>query len=105
MAIKIDVPDAPESFSEVTLSGKKYVFHFRYSTLEDVYYFDIAYNGSPVISGLRMSPAVLNTAKYDLPAFKDGVLGVFKLKETPELPNRNNVGIGKDYELIYFPYV
>lgn len=104
MSVKIDIPDSPEPITEVTLSGKKYLFHFRFSTVENTYYFDISYQGEKIIRGLRVTEGTLSTGKYDIPDFNGGVLGVFKLKETDEPPNRNNVGIGKVYELVYIPF-
>lgn len=100
--VKIDVPDLSEPLVEVTLSGKSYLFRFHYSNVEDRYYLDISYKNVPVVSGLKLLEAAL-TLKQDLPEFKEGNLFLVPLQSTTEPPSRNNIGVGKPYELIYIP--
>jgi hypothetical protein len=100
-AVKINIPDLAESETTVSLSGEKYVFRYHFSSLEQTYYLDIYYQDILVIAGLKLLAGVVITGKYDLPLFDNGFLLVAKLKETSEKTNRNNIGIGKAYELIY----
>lgn len=98
--IKIGVPDLAQPSTEISLSGIKYNFLFHYSTVESCYYLDIYSQDELILGGIKLIEGLL-TFKYDLPLFPNGELLLVKLKETSELPSRNNVGIGKAYELIY----
>jgi len=104
MAIKIDIPDSSFSETEITLGGISYNFIFRYSGLEDTFYLDLEREEQRLVSGLRLNTGNLLTGKYDLPDF-EGQLVLVRLKETDQPPSRDNVGIGKAYELIYLEEV
>ena len=99
--LKISIPDSADTASPVSLGGETYDFRFNYNTVDQVYRLDIYQLGTLVISSLDLKTGSYITGKYDIPAFNHGELFVARIRYTPEDPNRNNIGIGKPYELIY----
>jgi hypothetical protein len=101
MALKINVPDSANTQSNVSLGGSNYLFDFTFNDRDGRYRLTISLNGESVISGLKLIENVIITQKYDLPDFDHGELLLVKIKDTTDPAGRNNIGIGKAYELIY----
>ena len=102
MPLLISVPDSANAASEVTLGGQDYTFEFNFNTRDSRYRFDILQNNVPVIRGLKIVENASLTSKYDLPNFNHGELLVINTEQTSDPVGRNNFGIGKPYELVYF---
>lgn len=102
--IKINVPNIPESSVRVTLGGLLYTFNFRYNTTTGKYYLTITYNNTTLVSSLKLVDGVLLLKKYSISEFNHGDLFVAKMKETDESVGKDNIGVGKAYELIYIPF-
>jgi len=99
--LKIAIPDAADADIRPTLGGESYLFSFNYNTVDQVYRLDIYQDEALVIGSLDLKTGSYITGKYDIPAFNHGELFIARLRYTPEDPHRNNIGIGKPYELIY----
>lgn len=102
MPLKINVPDSPSAIPTVALGGINYEFEFSYSDRTQRYSIDIRLGGNILISGLKVIEDTSLTSKYDLPLFDHGQLFIVKLKDSFEPAGRDNFGIGKAYELLYY---
>lgn len=103
---KIKVPSTPYATMSVALGKKTYELTFRYHQLSDEeygrWYLDISYNGTVLITSLKMMENVSLLRKYAIPELEGVNLFLVKLKNTDEPCSRDNFGLGKAYELVYF---
>ena len=102
MPLKISIPDSSNATSDISLGGINYTFGFYYNSRDQRYRIDIYEGTTPVIIGLKVVENTILTYKYDLPDFDHGELVVFQFKDTSAPVGRDNFGIDKAYELIYF---
>lgn len=102
MPLLIAVPDSANASSEVTLGGQDYTFRFDFNSRDLRYRISIFQNEVPVVLGLKVVDNAALTAKYDLPQFNHGELYVVQSERTPDPVGRDNFGVGKAYELVYF---
>lgn len=98
---RISVPDSANTETPVSLGGESYSFKFSFNSTNDKYYLDIIYQGVTIISGLKLIPNVYLLKKYALSNFSHGDLIVVNMNNTPDDVGRDNLGIGKPYELFY----
>lgn len=99
--LSITIPDSSYSPTPVTLGGELYNFVYTYNDIEETFALDIYYQNKLMIGSLSLKEGSIITKKYDLPDFSHGELFLAKVKATDRPPTRDNVGIGKSYELIY----
>lgn len=99
--LSISIPDSAYSSSPVSLGGELYDFRFNYNDVDSVYRLDIYYQQKLMVGSIDLKLGSLLTDKYNLPDFSHGELFLAKVKATEEPPTRDNIGIGKAYELIY----
>lgn len=99
--IIVSTPDASNSSSFVTLGGELYTIRYNFNGVDKVWRIDLYYQNKLIIASLDLKLGTLITGKYDLPEFDHGELFLAKVKATAEPPIRDNVGVGRAYELIY----
>lgn len=102
MPLKINIPDSSNAVPKVSLGGITYDFHFYTNRIDGKYHLDIYLDGVLLQGSLKLLENVFILQKYVIPDFSHGDLFLAKLKDTSELPGRDNIGVGKPYELIYF---
>lgn len=99
--LSIPIPDSAYSEVEVSLGGSAYNFVFNYNSMDTTYRLDIFSGGESVIYGVLLIEGSSLLGKYTLPLFDHGELFVAKLEATDRKPSRDNIGLGKAYELLY----
>lgn len=102
--LKLNVPETSNTKIKVSLNGTIYTFHFKYNTKDERWYIDILLFERVIASSLKIVPEQ-DLLKFVSKTVLDGSLFPLKLKKTDEPLGRNNFGIGKEYELVYFPPV
>lgn len=105
MPVKIPVPDA--SWGEVTvpLGGETYDITYRYVERdpEDPHWrMDIYQGTTTVMVGIKLVADSPLIGIYALDDFRHGEILCQKMLSTNDTPGRGNVGIGKEYELVYY---
>ena len=105
---RIPIPSISYSEVDVTLSGKRYTFTFRFKKrLAPAGRWKLDINDSDGILIYRGFTLLEETAlNAHLPTinFPDGILIVIRINQDDELCGRDNLGIDKSYELIYTPH-
>lgn len=105
MALKIPVPDSAWSEISVTLGGQAYDITFRFNDrdIEEKHWrMDIYQDNTPVLLGIRISPYIPLLSRYRLDLFDHGELICVRMFKGEDKLTRNNFGIGKTYELVYY---
>lgn len=79
-------------FSERSVEGTTPSWHISlYNT----------YTNELVKGGIKLIPNQNLTGRYDLPELSGGDIFCLRVKDTKDKINYNNVGIGKDYAVMY----
>lgn len=103
MALNIPIPNSSYSEQEVSLSGVKYNFIFRYIGRDQRWRIDIFDNNKdPIIHGIKIMENQDLTGRYNLPSFSNGNLYCLRVKQDLTPVSRDNIGLGKAYNLLYF---
>lgn len=102
MPLEINVPTTSNATSFVSLGGENYKFDFFYSDRTQRYSLDISLGDESIIRGLVMIENSYLTGKYDLPSFSHGELWTLQARDTSDPLGRNNFGVDKAYELVYY---
>lgn len=99
----IKVPTAPAAWGsrQVALGGINYKMVWRFNDRDNRWQFDLYQNETLVIGGVKVVENTPLLATYRLEAFNHGILICLRTVNTTEPVGRYNLGIGKDYELIY----
>lgn len=98
---RIPVPDSANPTITVSLGGKTYNFTYSFNSISGRYYLDISYQGNLIIPSLKLLPNTYLLKKYALSDFSHGDLILINIGSTTEEAGRDNIGIGKPYELFY----
>lgn len=102
MPLRIPVPESSFEEIEVTLSGDSYLFTYRYNERSLRWKLDVGTSdGERLVSGMTLIEQVSPTAHYRTSQIADGHLSVIRMNDTKSAAGRYNLGVGKDYELIY----
>jgi hypothetical protein len=102
MPLSLPVPDAAWSSQGITLGGKDYTFTFSYNTKDSRWRFDISLGGVVVIAGVKVMENQSLLSRYILEDFDHGDILCMRFKDDDLPVGRDNLGLGKPYELIYF---
>ena len=108
MATVIKVPDSAYSDSEVTLSGKTYIFTFKFNSRNSSWYLDLKdSDGDIILAGIKIMPNQNLTGRYISTTsenFPDGNLWCFRALNDFSPIGRDNFGLGKTYELTFLTH-
>lgn len=97
----LNTPDSADTIIPTSLGGVLYDFHYKYNDTSSAWYLDLYLNNSLLIGGVKLVEDTSLLYKYNLAEFNHGQLTVVKFKKTDEPCGRHNLGIGKDYSLVY----
>ena len=105
MAVRIDVPVQPWSTQNVSLGGQDYEFEFKYNGREDRWRFSIRQEDTTIVSGIKVVENQIFLINYVLPLFSHGDIMCRRILKDNKQVGRNNLGLGKPYELYYYSYL
>lgn len=97
----LNTPESADTNIPVSLGGVLYDFHYKYNGTSECWYVDLYLNNQLLVGSLKLVEGTLPLMKYNLAEFNHGQLIVVKFKKTEEPCGRHNLGIGKDYSLVY----
>lgn len=109
MAVEIPIPKDSYSEINITLSGFSYTLVFKENIRESFstdtgsgrLYFDLYLEDDLIKSGIKIMENQSLLARYVLDDFLHGDIFCFRVGNDASPVVRNNVGIGKNYTLIY----
>jgi hypothetical protein len=102
MILKIPVPKVSFATNVVPLGGQSYNFTFRFNERSNRWKLDISTaEGEVVRNGLTLIEGTFPLSHMYTPNFLHGVIGVIQTQDGTDPAGRDNLGIGKQYELIY----
>jgi hypothetical protein len=102
MAISFNVPNSPHTSYLTTIENETFRFVFRWSTRAEVWHLDIfASDGTSLTRGAKLVPDTPLLTTIDTRA-PEGWLVVINNTSNQDVPSRENIGVGKDFELMYF---
>jgi len=105
MPTRIPVPNTSFATQIVSLGGESYEFTFRYNERSERWKLDISTTDGVVVrNGITLVEGIFFTEHLILPEFDHGMLGVLQLKAADRKASRHNLGIDRQYELIYISY-
>jgi hypothetical protein len=102
MALRIPIPDSAWSEQDVSLGGINYTFTFSYNSRDSRWRFDLTINEVVVISGIKVVENQFFLERYALSGFDHGDIACIRSEEDGKDVGRDNFGIDKSYELVYF---
>lgn len=102
MAVSIPVPDYPNTQQTITLGGQTYDFLLQFNTRDSRWRLTIMLDEELVVAGIKLVENRRLLSRYILEDFNHGDLFCMRRKSTSDPVGRNNLGIGKEYELLYF---
>lgn len=102
MSLKINVPESAWSEQSVSLNGINYRFVFTFNGRDERWRLSIYIGNTAVIEGLKILENQALLGQYLLDDFNHGELFCFRMKEDGLPVGRNNFGLGKAYELVYY---
>lgn len=102
MAISIDIPDASWSEQNVPIDGVDYRFEFTFNSRDSLWSLSVFDGEFPVIVGNRLLVSADLFNGYVLDNFEGGTLSLMRVSNDGLPVGRDNLGIGKPYQLIYF---
>lgn len=99
---RIPLPVIAYSDIEVTLSGVRYLFTYRYNSRNLRWRVDIRDSDNEyVVKGLSLIEETSPTAHLRCISLNEGLLVVVRLNADLEPAGRDNLGINKNYEFVY----
>ena len=102
MALSLNIPEVAWSTQEVTLGGLEYTMVLKFNTRDKRWRLSLYRSGVPLVVGIKLVESQPLLYRYPLEDFSHGELYVFR-NEQDNLPvGRDNLGIGKPYELRYY---
>lgn len=102
--IILNTPTSPDTVVPTALGGRLYKFHYKFNGSKPEnrrWYLDIYLGNRLLIAGLKLLDGYTLLDKYVIPEFNHGELLVLRFRETDLPCGRDNLGIGKDYGLVY----
>lgn len=105
MAARLNIPIVPDQEDTLSLGGTIFKIHFTYNERDNAgvgrWRIDIQDEfGNEIISGVKLIEPQSLLLRYKLDNFA-GDLEVVRTKDTEESVNFDNIGIGKEYELLF----
>lgn len=103
MASKIKIFNRPFFSQEVILGETSYVLTLKFNTSDEAWYLSISYpEGTQLLNGIKLMPNQNLTGAFSyLERLTGGDLWCVRLKNDRSPLGRDNLGIGKTYELVW----
>lgn len=99
---KVSTPVISYATNKTSLNGETYNLTYRFNERTSRWKLDLAKDDTtPIVSNLTLVEDQILNDHLTLPDFGEGLLIVNKSRTTDELCGRDNLGIGKDYELLF----
>lgn len=104
MAIILPTVEGANSSFTTTLEGNRYRFNLKWNSRSETWHLSIQTDdGVPIITGQKVLPR-LETVLHNEELFADGnVFAISSILDDDELITRDNLGVGKTYQLYYVP--
>lgn len=102
MPLSLSVPDTSWSTQSMTLGGAEYTITLIWNDRDSRWRFSLAKDEVPIVSGIKLVESQSLLSRYILPDFGHGDIFVLRSKKDGLPVGRDNLGIGKAYELVYF---
>lgn len=102
MPLKLPVPDVAWAQQDITLGQQEYTFTYSYNSRDSRWRFAIDLAGREIITGVKVMEDQSLLARYGLVDFRHGDVYCVRLEQDDNPVGRNNLGIGRSYELIYY---
>lgn len=102
MPLKINVPDSGWSEQNISLNGVTYRFEFHFNGRDERWRMDIYLEDTPVIKGIKIMENQSLLGRYNLEDFDHGDIFCFRMEEDGNPVGRDNLGISKPYQLVYY---
>jgi hypothetical protein len=99
----IKIPDNPESFQVISLSGQEYVVQLTYNTADAHWRLSLLdLNYKAIVAGLKVMPSQNLTWRYRyIEGMPSGNIYCMRYKNDFSDVGRDNLGLGKTYQLVY----
>lgn len=102
MAISFNVPNTPHTSYFTTIDNETFQFVFRWSTRASVWHLDVfTGDGDSLVKGAKLVPNIPLIRTTNVKAPK-GELTVVNNTSNQDVPSKDNIGVNKDFELMYF---
>lgn len=101
MATSFNIPSSPHTSYLTTIENETFRFVFRWNTRASVWHLDVfASDGEALTVGAKLVPNIplIRTTSIKAP---NGLLIVVNNTTNQSIPNKENIGVGKDFELVY----
>lgn len=100
--VTINFPDVSYAKTEMSLGGLRYKFIYYFNESDNRWRIDIIHDDEPVVSGLKVVESTsLIRSVSDPIYFNHGDLICIKSLQTNNEAGRNNVGVGKEFKVLY----
>ncbi|EKF2848411.1 hypothetical protein OYT40_002162 [Escherichia coli] len=101
MAYIINIPDSEWSSQAVTLGNKIYKIELKYKSRTQRWYLSLSDNNkTTLLTEKKLVSNMFLTEPYALDSFTGGLI-VERIFGDADYPSRNNLGLGKEFELKY----
>ena len=102
MAISISVPDSAWSSQSVTMGGVDYTITLTWNERDSRWRLSLSKGSTLIVSGLKLVENQSLLFRYILADFSHGDIFVLRAKQDGQFVGRDNLGIQKAYELVYY---
>ena len=103
---RINIPTISYSEKRVSLNSKTFFFTYEFNDRTSRWYLSISdQDNNPIHNGMALvedGPITLHLS--ELNEALGGFLFIVQQRETDQPCGRNNLGVGKDYELVYMSF-
>ena len=100
--IRLNVPNSTWSTSRVVLGDVLYEAVFRFNSRDERWRLDLYREGEPVIRGLKLMENAFLISRHVIDNWGGGDLFTIRIKNDNKPVTRDNLGLNRSYELIYF---
>jgi hypothetical protein len=104
MPLLIDIPDNAWSSQNVSLGGSTYRLELKYNNRDSRWRLSLSQGGVSILTGVALMENQNLLYRYDLDLFNHGTLQCNRVKKDGKLLGRDNLGVGKSYELTYYSF-
>lgn len=100
--ININIPDSAFSTTSVSLNGRLYELEFSFNDTTNSWYMGIYLQKVLIGASIKLLQNV-PLLKFVKPSQLSGDLIVVMMQQTENTIGRDNLGVGKEYSLLYIP--